>query len=262
MKKHFDIQLNDKSFKSLFNGIVNSIPNQRRIMIEIEDNNVIKRQIEFIKGKPLIAKYDKYSFKHNDLKGSERAEITSIEFEQNWFIANKLTTIGEDTTENVEFISTPPSNLINQDENRRIYSLMKDKKDKFNDWSSFDWINEIRGDKDLKIILNEPKALIYIVANWCGQERIGRNKIFKAVESLKERNFNLFIMDTSDEQPRYFPNWLNQYSDKADKLFFRGYSELLLFKNGKFIDYITYAFNMNQNEILKNLKQWNATTNT
>lgn len=262
MKKHFDIQLKDNSLKSLFNEIVNSIPNQRRIMIEVEEHTVIKRQIEFRKGKPLVAKCDNFSIKYSDLKSFETTEITNSEFEENWFIANKLTTIGKDTTENTEFITTPPSKLINQDENKLLISLMNDKKDRFNDWKSFDWINEIRDENDLKVIQNKPKALIYIVANWCGQERIGRNKVFKAVESLKVKNFNLFVMDTSDEQPRFFPNWLNQYSDKADKLFFRGYSELLLFKNGKFIDYMTYTFNMNQNEILKNLKKWNATTNT
>jgi len=104
-------------------------------------------------------------------------------------------------------------------------------------------------------VLQLNKAIIYLLVNWSGGERVSRNFIYKAFSEIDKKETLLFKIDCSDQEKEYVVDWLIGQEQKK-QLFYDGWGATLFLQKGKITDVIPKPLEIEFLNIKERLEKW------
>ena len=110
--------------------------------------------------------------------------------------------------------------------------------------------------EDFKCIMSLEKAIIYLLVNWSGPERISRYVIYKTLNELQKERTPVFKIDCSDQKKMYVVDWLAEQEENQSKLYFGGWGETLLVNKGMVIDTIKNPALIGYEKTREILREW------
>lgn len=106
-------------------------------------------------------------------------------------------------------------------------------------------------------MLKLDKAIIYLLVDWSGPERVSRSIVYKALNEHKGDGIPTFQIDCSDQTKQYFVKWLNEQGNNKDEIYFGGYGEIILVANSAVKDYIKNPGQHGLEKVREKLNEWN-----
>ena len=116
---------------------------------------------------------------------------------------------------------------------------------------------DIHTQNDFLNVLKLDKAIIYLLVNWSGPERISRYYVYKAFNDLDKTGVFIFKIDCSDEEKKYIEDWLIGQREKQD-FYFGGWGETLLIEKGEIADFIRNPGQKKKKKTKKKIKEWST----
>ena len=101
-----------------------------------------------------------------------------------------------------------------------------------------------------------PKAIVYILVNWSGQERNSRSIVYNVLDTLKITDIPIFKIDCSEQDKRYVEDWLDSLAKDMKMFYSNGYGETLLLSHGSVIDFIKYPGNIGMEKTRMKIEDW------
>ncbi len=117
-------------------------------------------------------------------------------------------------------------------------------------------IRSITNKREFDEMLQIPKAIIYILANWSGQERNSRSVVYSVLNTLKITDVPIFKIDCSEQDNRYVEDWLDKLATDMKFFYSNGYGETLLVSHGIVIDFIKYPADLGVENTRLKIKGW------
>jgi hypothetical protein len=118
----------------------------------------------------------------------------------------------------------------------------------------------INSENDLNSVLALKESIIYILVDWSGQERFSRRVICKTFNEINSKSVQGFFIDCSNQDKKYFENWLSEQQKKLDTFFYHGCGETILVKTGKVVDYIKYPGDNGLEKTKEKIESWMKST--
>lgn len=115
---------------------------------------------------------------------------------------------------------------------------------------------EISSREEFEDLLKLDHAIIYILVDWSGSERISRYAVYKALYELDIKQIPLFKIDCSAQENRYVEDWLIQQRESLSHFYFGGNGETLFVVRGKILDFIGNPGLKESHSIKEKLEQW------
>lgn len=184
-------------------------------------------------------------------------EISKEEFEYNHFLASKLSTLGVDVYDEAEFINKLPKPINVKKENKLlIQNKQINSQEAIRQVVNKSDFNKITTKEQFGEFLSNRKAVLYIQIDWSGVERIGRVKIIDALSNMEFQSLPKYIIDHSNQEFEFFNNFLRSKEIGIGRLASYGSGEIILFKNGKIVDYIERGFLINRQTLIDIFRRW------
>ncbi len=117
---------------------------------------------------------------------------------------------------------------------------------------------EIFGREDFEDMLKLDHAIIYILVNWSGPERISRYAVYKALYELNRKQIPLYKINCSAQENSYVEEWLTKQKEAYRNFYFGGYGEMLFVVRGKVLDFIGNPGKEKPDHITEKLNEWIA----
>ena len=105
-------------------------------------------------------------------------------------------------------------------------------------------------------ILKLDRAIIYLLVDWSGPERVSRAIIYKVLSDLDENGTPVFQIDCSDQTKIYVTDWLSGQQNDSKELNYGGCGETLLIGKGKILDFIKYPGQLGLEKVREKLTNW------
>jgi hypothetical protein len=109
-------------------------------------------------------------------------------------------------------------------------------------------------------ILKLDKAMVYLLVDWSGPERVSRYNIYKALNEFGGKcEMPVFKIDCSDQTKEYVIDWLIGQRENKKELYYGGWGETLLIEKGTIVDLINNPGQLGLDKTKEKLKEWDKT---
>lgn len=105
-------------------------------------------------------------------------------------------------------------------------------------------------------VLKLNRALIYILVNWSGPERLSRYYVYRALNDFGKHRMPLFKIDCSDQRKEYVEDWLIRQGDNKKDFCYGGWGETLLISKGDIIEFIGNPGKIGQVKTEEKIHEW------
>lgn len=117
---------------------------------------------------------------------------------------------------------------------------------------------EISNREEFENMLKRDHAIIYILVEWSGPERISRYTVYKALYELDRKQIPLYRINCSAQENSYVEEWLTRQKEAYRNFYFGGWGETLFVVRGKILDFIGNPGKEKPGHITEKLKEWIA----
>lgn len=117
---------------------------------------------------------------------------------------------------------------------------------------------EISDREEFENMLKLDCAIIYILVDWSGPERISRYAVYKAIHELDRKQIPLYRINCSAQGNNYSEEWLTKQKEAHRNFCYGGYGETLLIVRGKVLDFIGNPGKEKPDHITEKLNEWIA----
>ncbi|MES2772555.1 MAG: hypothetical protein V4722_00130 [Bacteroidota bacterium] len=107
-------------------------------------------------------------------------------------------------------------------------------------------------------ILKLDKAVVYLLVDWSGPERVSRYFIYKALNELDNKNLPVFKIDCSDQTKEYVVEWLAGQGENKKYFYYGGWGETLLIAQGIIVDVIENPGKLGLDKTKAKLNEWGS----
>jgi hypothetical protein len=112
-------------------------------------------------------------------------------------------------------------------------------------------------------ILKLDKAILYLLVDWSGPERVSRYNIYKAINELgKKCEIPVYKIDCTDQTKEFIIDWLIAQRENKKEFYYGGWGEALFIENGAIVDLIKNPGQIGLDKTREKLKEWNNTAAT
>ncbi len=119
-------------------------------------------------------------------------------------------------------------------------------------------ITDLPSQQSFPDILQLDKAIIYLLVEWSGPERMSRYNIYKALNELGNKcKIPVFKTDCSDQRKQFVIDWLIGQPKNQEELYYGGWGGTLLIEKGIIIDLIKNPGKLKPAMIKNKLQEWN-----
>jgi hypothetical protein len=118
-------------------------------------------------------------------------------------------------------------------------------------------IKELVTEQKFLDVLNLDKAIIYMLVDWSGPERISRYLVYQVLTDLgPEEGTPVFKIDCSDQTKEYIVDWLVKQRESNKEFYYGGCGETLFLNQGDIVDYIGNPAKIGRMKTEEKLAEW------
>lgn len=114
---------------------------------------------------------------------------------------------------------------------------------------------ELGNKRDFLKVLKFEKAIVYLLVDWSGPERVSRYQVYKILKDTKG-SIPIFKIDCSDPSKKYVEDWLIGQRRNMKDFYYGGWGETLLISKGQIIDFIQNPGRLGVDETKKKIHNW------
>ena len=115
----------------------------------------------------------------------------------------------------------------------------------------------IYSEQQFNDVLYLPKAIIYLLVDWSGQERVSRSVILRVLNEIKGvQDVPIFKINCTDQQQKFVQAWLVSQSENMKQFYYGGYGETLLIKKGTVADFIADPGKIGVADAKEKIEKW------
>jgi hypothetical protein len=114
-------------------------------------------------------------------------------------------------------------------------------------------IIQLNSREDFIYFLNSKIAILYLLVEWSGTERMSRYFVYKLFDEL---NIKFYMIDCSEQNQEYIETWLKEQKVTNKDFYYGGNGETLLVSNGSIIDYIRYPMAIGLDKLELKIREW------
>lgn len=105
-------------------------------------------------------------------------------------------------------------------------------------------------------MLTLDKAIVYLLVDWSGPERVSRSIVYKLLNEVNKSGILTFQIDCSDQTKQYVVTWLEAQGNNKHELYYEGYGETLLVARSTIKDYIKNPGQLGLEKVREKLNEW------
>ncbi|AEW01670.1 hypothetical protein A4D02_06615 [Niastella koreensis] len=118
-------------------------------------------------------------------------------------------------------------------------------------------IKELVTEQEFIDVLKLDKAIIYMLVDWSGPERISRYLVYQVLTDLgPEEGIPVFKIDCSDQTKEYIVRWLVKQRESNKELYYGGWGETLFLNLGNIVDFIGNPAKNGRMKTEEKLAEW------
>ncbi len=100
------------------------------------------------------------------------------------------------------------------------------------------------------------RAIIYLLVDWSGPERISRYYVYKALNDINKGGTPVFKIDCSDQTKKYVGAWLIGQKENRKEFYYGGWGETLLISKGDILDFIKNPGQLGFEKTKEKIEEW------
>ncbi len=117
-------------------------------------------------------------------------------------------------------------------------------------------LTDLSTNEDFLNVLKLDRAIIYMLVDWSGPERVSRLNVYKAFKELNNKEMSLFKINCSDQTKDYVIDRLIKQRENQQDLYYGGWGETLLINKGNIVDFIKNPGQLGQQQTKLKLLEW------
>jgi len=117
------------------------------------------------------------------------------------------------------------------------------------------YITEIKSEEEFTQLLQLPKAILYINAEWSIHARFSWSVVSATLRNNQEFTIPAFKLDASEQLP-YFENWLTEQKNIKPDFIYGGWGETVLIEQGNITDFISRPSKLGSEKTTEMFKSW------
>jgi hypothetical protein len=117
-------------------------------------------------------------------------------------------------------------------------------------------IKELHTEQDFFEVLKLNRAIVYMLVDWSGPERVSRYLVYQELKELGSNGTPVFKIDCSDQTKEYIVDWLVKQRESNKEFYYGGWGETLLLDQGNIVDYISNPAKLGRMKTKEKLAEW------
>ena len=115
---------------------------------------------------------------------------------------------------------------------------------------------ELSTEEEFLNALKLDRAIIYLLVDWSGPERVSRYIVLNALSETDKMGIPVFKIDCSDQAKKYIVDWLIGQRENKKEFYYGGWGETLLLSQGNIVDVIKNPAQFGRDKTREKIREW------